>query len=155
MAVVVAGCSAGTSSPTSNPSPAPTVVAGGCGSTPILEGVVPAWIANVGVNDRAQYVLTSPPTAAGVLFVQPLKSGHPTNPSNKILWVVNLPRNGSALAITGHPVAAATPIVAQTQPADSGPGEIYPSIIDVPHSGCWQFDLAWAGHKASVELLYQ
>jgi hypothetical protein len=89
------------------------------------------------------------------LFVQPLKSGHPTNPSNKILWVVKLPRNTSALAITGHPVAAATPIVMQTQPADSGPGEIYPSIIDVPHSGCWQFDLAWAGHKASVDLLYQ
>src|SRR5260370_25764744 len=155
MAVVVAGCPFGTSSPTSTPSPAPTVAAGGCGSTPILEGDVPAWIANVGVKDRAQYVLASPPTAAGVLFVQPLKSGHPTNPSNTILWVVKLPRDTSALAIPGHPVAAATPIVTQTQPADSGPGEIYPTIIDVPHSGCWRFDLALAGHKTPVGLLFQ
>jgi hypothetical protein len=112
-------------------------------------------MANVGVKDRAQYVLASPPTIGGVLFVQPLRSGHPTTPSNKILWVVKLLRNGSALEITGHPLAAATPIVAQVQPADSGPGEIYPSTVDVPQPGCWHFDLAWTGHKASVELLYQ
>lgn len=155
VAVIVAGCSSGASSPPTSPSPAATVVAGGCGSTPILEGGLPAWITNVGVKNGAQYVLASPPIVSGVLFVQPLKSGHPSSPSNKILWVVSVPGNGSSLEITGHPVAATTPIVAQIQPADSGPGEIYPSIVDVPLPGCWHFGLAWAGHKASVELLYR
>jgi hypothetical protein len=69
--------------------------------------------------------------------------------------VVGLPRNGSSLEISGHPLGAAAPIVTVDRAADSSPGEIYPSIVDVPQSGCWHFDLAWAGHEVSLELLYQ
>jgi hypothetical protein len=46
-------------------------------------------------------------------------------------------------------------VVREVQAANSGPGEIYPSIVDVPQAGCWHFDLSWSGHKASVELLYR
>jgi len=42
-----------------------------------------------------------------------------------------------------------------SQPANSGPGEIYPSIVDVPQPGCWRFDLSWSGHRATVYLEYQ
>ncbi len=152
--MLLAGCS--TAPTSSSPSPTgptqanvpagATVVAGGCGSTSIVKGHVPAWLDEAGAHnnpDSAPYVLATPQQAAGFIFGYPLRAGHPDNPSNKILWVVGLPRNGSS------------PTITQSQPADSSPGEIYPSIIDVPQPGCWHFDLAWAGHKASVELLYQ
>jgi hypothetical protein len=94
-------------------------------------------------------------SAAGFLFGYPLRAGHPENPSNKILWVVGMPRNGSPLEIQVHPLNAAEPSVTVTQPANSSPGEIYPSIVDVPKPGCWHFDLAWSGHQASVDLMYE
>jgi len=37
------------------------------------------------------YVLAVPQTAAGFIFGYPLRAGHPVNPSNKILWVVDFP----------------------------------------------------------------
>jgi hypothetical protein len=66
-----------------------------------------------------------------------------------------LPRNGSSLEISGHPAKATKPTVDVVRPADSGPGEIYPSTVDVPQPGCWHFDLVWAGHHAAVELVYK
>jgi hypothetical protein len=46
-------------------------------------------------------------------------------------------------------------LVTVTQPANSSPGEIYPTVVDVPAPGCWHFDLHWADHDASVELEYR
>jgi len=40
-------------------------------------------------------------------------------------------------------------------PANSGPGEIYPSVVDVPEAGCWAFTLRFAGLTAEVELAYR
>lgn len=122
-----------------------------------MRGNVPAWLDEAGAhnNPATPYVLATPQQAAGFLFGYPLRSGHPENPFNKILWVVGLPRNGSSLEISGHPLESSAPIVKVVSPADSSPGEIYPSIVDVPTPGCWQFELAWAGHTASVELPYQ
>jgi hypothetical protein len=140
------------------PLPGATIVPGGCGSTPLLQGNVPAWLDEAGAHnnpDGLPYVIAIPSAAAGFIFGYPLRAGHPQSPTNKILWVVGLPRNGSPLEITGHPLKATTPSIKQTQPNDSGPGEIYPSIVDVPRAGCWHFDLTWAGHHAAVELEYQ
>ena len=158
MVLVLAGCSTTTTSSTAIPTPSAAVLAGGCGSTPLMQGHVPAWVDQAGAHnnpDGLPYVIADPSQAAGFIFGNPLRAGHPDNPTNKILWVVGLPRNGSSLVITGHPLPTATPIVAQSEPADSSPGEIYPSIVDVPEPGCWHFDLAWAGHHASVDLLYE
>ena len=146
-----------TASSTPQPSAA-VVIPGGCGVTELLRGGVPAWLDEAGAHnnpDRLPYAVAAPPIAAGFLFGYPLRAGHPDNPANKILWVVARPRDGSALTISAHPIGRAAPLVTTIQPANSSPGEIYPSIVDVPEPGCWHLDLAWAGQQASVELEYQ
>ena len=165
----VAGCSSSApkaSSPAS-PSPSPvdrlpsaaaSIVAGGCGSTNVYRGGVPPWLDAAGANnnpDSLAYVIASPPVAAGFLFGNPLTAGSPTTRANKILWVVGFPRESTSLVVTGHPVGAGSPIIRDSFPADSSPGEIYPSIVDVPSPGCWHIDLSWAGHTASVELQFK
>jgi hypothetical protein len=92
---------------------------------------------------------------AAYLFGYPLRAGHPQDRANKILWVVRLPRDGSDLTISGHPLGAPAPRVTQHEPPDSSPGEIYPSIVDVPVPGCWRFALDWHGHEDTVELPYR
>jgi hypothetical protein len=129
----------------------------GCGSTAILQGGIPAWLDSAGSHNNptgVPYVIGHPALVAGFLFGDPLRAGHPENRANKILWVVRTPREGSQLVIDGHPLGTTTPRVHQGQPADSSPGEIYPSIVDVPTAGCWQFDLQWATSRAQVELMY-
>jgi hypothetical protein len=37
-------------------------------------------------------------------------------------------------------------------PDDASPGEIYPSIVDLPAAGCWRLTLRWSGHAASIDL---
>ena len=141
-----------------SPAQAANVIPGGCGSTPLHQGGVPTWLDDAGGHNNpvgVPYVLAMPAHAGGFVFGYPLRAGHPQNPNNKILWVVGAPRNGSSLEITGHPLNAATPSVDVTQPANSSPGEIYPSIVDVPKPGCWHFDLAWSGNKTSVDLMYR
>jgi hypothetical protein len=148
-------------SPIANATPsssAAVVVRGGCGLSQVLKGGVPAWLDDAGAHnnpDFLPYAVATPATAAGFLFGYPLRAGHPDNPANKILWVVALPRAGSALDISAHPIGNATPLITTTEPAGSSPGEIYPSIVDVPEPGCWHLDLTWAGHQASIELEYQ
>lgn len=95
-----------------------------------------------------------PPDAAAFLFARPLRAGHPESPANKILWVVRGDRQGRPLQIDGHPLGAASPAVHDSQPANSGPGSIYPSLIDVPSAGCRQFTLHWATGSAEIDLAY-
>jgi hypothetical protein len=92
--------------------------------------------------------------AVAFLFAHPLRAGEPENPANKILWVVKEPRGVSDLVITAHPLDAAAPTVHQSEAADSSPGEIYPSIVNVPEPGCWAFTLEWNGNKDTIELPY-
>jgi hypothetical protein len=75
---------------------------------------------------------------AAFLFGYPLRPGDPRDRANKILWVVRTPRDGSELLIHGHPLGTTTPVIDLRQPADSSPGEIYPSIVNVPEPACWQ-----------------
>jgi hypothetical protein len=156
--VLLAACSSqSASTPTRPASPSPNVLAGGCGSNPILRGSQPQWLVDAGANNNPDlpYVIASPPVAAGFLFGYPLRAGHPENPTNKILWVVGKPRNGSALGLSGHPTSATTPVVDESAPDNASPGEIYPSIVDAPSPGCWHFDLTWDGNHASVDLAYR
>src|SRR3981081_386200 len=124
VAAVLAGCSmppaTSTLRPTQSPADSPNtsaqpspqvarVVAGGCGSTPLLAGGIPGWLDEAGAHNNplgVTYAVASPTTAAGFLFGYPLTAGNRLNPSNKILWVVGLPRNGSPLDIKGHPLNA-------------------------------------------------
>jgi len=36
-----------------------------------------------------------------------------------------------------------TALVRVEVPANSGPGEIYASVVEVPFAGCWHVELAW------------
>lgn len=132
-----------------------SAVAGGCGVTALYRGASPAWARSAaGPTDLVQATGTKGDVTA-YLFGYPLRSGHPEDPANKILWVVRQPRDGSELTISGHLLGASAPAVSQQQPPDSSPGEIYPSIVDVPMPGCWEFTLQWHGHEDSVDLPYQ
>jgi hypothetical protein len=88
------------------------------------------------------------------LFVHPLRAGRPEDPANKILWIVRQPRRGQPLHIHAQAVGFSARGVTTTWPADASPGEIYPSIDNVPLPGCWRFTLRWAGHTDVVALRY-
>ncbi len=137
--------------------PASATPASGCGESPVYRGPIPAWleVADGENTPRGRsWVVATPPIAAGFIFSNPLRAGHPENPYNKVLWVVRTPRNGSDLEITAWPVGASSPIVSDRSPDNSGPGEIYPDGLDVPTAGCWHFDLRWASSRTTVDLEY-
>jgi len=144
--------------PAVSPPPGARVVPGGCGSTKVFEDSVPAWIdvATAHNTPRVPYVLAVEGTAVGLIFVSPMRAGHPENPSNKVIWAVRVLRDRSSLEITGHPLGATSPSIRQTvQAGVPAEGNIYRSIVDVPNPGCWHFDLSWNGQHAAVELEYQ
>ena len=165
--LAVAACSSSSVAANPTPSPSPSSnrsptgaalpVTGGCGTTQVYQGGEPDWLTAAGDNNNPNYLpyfITDPPTAAGFLFSYPLRSGPYGKPGNKILWVVGVPRGGADLKVAGHPAGAAQPTVQYTFPANSGPGEIYPSETDAPTAGCWHFDLSWGTNKTSVDLVY-
>jgi len=149
-----ASSGSGTAASTSGPAPVPgaTYAAGGCGSTPLLLGSAPTWAASAN-PPPLRYALADQGEVAGFLFGYPLMAPASAADSDKVLWVVDSPRGGT-LRVTGHPVGAAKPVVSSVWPPDSGPGEIYPSQIEVPSPGCWRFTLAWPGHSDTVDLRY-
>ena len=146
-----------TPSPTTETTATAAIGADGCGVTAVVRGGIPAWLDDAGGHNNPtglRHVIGHPALVAGFLFGDPLRAGRPENPANKILWVVRTPRQDSQLVIDGHPLGATASRIHQAQPASSGPGEICPSIVDVPTVGCWQFDLRWATTRGQVELNY-
>ncbi len=128
-------------------------VDGGCGMTPLYRSPTPSWAASAGIRGVNRLARSEHGDALAVLF-SPLNAGRPTNPANKILWVVRLPRDGSALTIRAHPVDSSSPEVTLREPANAGPGEIYPSIVDMPGAGCWHLELLWNHHSDAIDLRY-
>jgi len=167
LSLAVVGCESGgnrsasqratptAAAPTSGPpAPAPSTIAGGCGSTSILLGSLPDWATSAGVPGPSRFVMAHEGNLLGVLFGERLVAPPITNgPSNKILWISREPRDGSSLTLSLRTVTADS-LVTLTQPANSSPGEIYPSIVDVPAPGCWGVVAEWAGHRATLELSY-
>ncbi|HEY6958708.1 MAG TPA: hypothetical protein VI814_07785 [Candidatus Limnocylindria bacterium] len=139
------------------PSSDATIVEGGCGTTQVWKGSIPIELERA-AGDNAPHglpvVYADPPVLAGFVFGYPLRAGRPTDRSNKILWVVSGGRTGP-LTVDAHPADAPQPAVHLTFPDNSGPGNIYPSSIDVPTPGCWHVALAWSGHTAQLDLVYR
>ncbi len=136
-----------------DPAAAAQTAPGGCGATKVyLGGVPPAIQAAAGYAAPVglRYAIADDGSAAGFLFADQLRA----TAKPKILWVMHVPRAGEPLLIDAHPVGAATPVVSLKEPPDSAPGEIYPSIVDVPFAGCWVLTLRWAGHTATLALEY-
>lgn len=115
---------------------------------------MPLWVLEAGAPSYLPYAVAASQRVTAVIFSYPLKAGHPTDPANKILWVVHQPGTASVLQIDGHAINAITPSFHQTEPAASF-RNIYPSIVDVSTSGCWHLDLSWSGYRDVVELPYQ
>jgi hypothetical protein len=69
-----------------------------------------------------------------------------------VLWIVRFPRDGHPLTITARLGADPSDVVRIQRPAESGPGEIYPSGVELPKPGCWRLALAWGPHRASIDV---
>jgi hypothetical protein len=127
-----------------------------CVPAAIHTGAPPPWTAAAWSDSspgfRLPYSLASGDAAAAFFFAPRLRAGHPSNPSNKVLWVVRFPRNGHPLEISARLAGTAPRAVRLSFPADSEPGEIYPSDVDLPKSGCWRLQLAWGSHRASIDI---
>ena len=114
LAVTVTGC--GSSRSSVRRMDDRTVIAGGCGATTLYRGTPPAWTGPA-FSDSSNppapmsYGLAEDGDAVAVVFGYPLRAGHPTNPANKILWIMRLPRRGSPLRIEAHPLHRESPRV--------------------------------------------
>ena len=124
----------------------------GCGETPVRsDEPLPGWATDANLA-TGRFVLSAEGNVLGYLFVDPLRvAPRDDGMSNKVLWVVREPRNGDDLTWTA---TSGDDVVHGSLPADSGPGEIYPSIIDVPAPGCWHVTLGWDGNVGHVDLRY-
>ena len=74
---------------------------------------------------------------------QPLHTGgrYPDGRSSKILWVIDSPNASDTIEITGKKVPATHETFRQSFPMALSPAGNYPSIVNVPTSGCWQLQL--------------
>lgn len=126
-------------------------VAGGCGTTILHRGSGPAWAAGSNPPTETPYTAGARDTAAAFIFAHPLRAGNPTNPRNKILWIVRTP--GFGLTIRATPLHTTTPTIT-VKANDSAGAEIYPSYVNVPKPGCWHMTISWATHTDSVDLNY-
>jgi hypothetical protein len=150
----------GSTGPTVRHRGGPMVVAGGCGATKLYRGRVPAWTAAAFSNSSPgpppwPYALSGRGTVVAIVFGYPLRAGDPSDPANKILWIMRLPRRGSPLTVEARPLHANAPLITHSWPADSSPGEIYPSYVNVSMAGCWRLTLHWARHTDWIDLRYK
>ena len=111
-------------------------------------GVLPPW-ARDGFSDSKPvmpYVLSDRESVIAILWSRehPLNSPAMRDQNNKILWVS--PSDGAPLVIHAHLGSMSV-----TREVAGGPG---PSIIDMPRSGCWTFDLTWGHHHDTIRLPY-
>ncbi len=127
-----------------------------CAPAAIHDGAPPRWTASAWADSspgfHLPYGLASGDAAAAFFFAPSLRAGHPRNPSNKVLWVVRFPRNGHSLDVTARLGRDPSRVVRTSWSADSEPGEIYPSGIDLPTPGCWHLTLAWGTHRAALDV---
>ena len=157
---LVTACSSSHQAASAPPVPSSTHQAVSCTATAVRRGAAPRWTApawstsSPGFASQLRYVVSAGGNVVGVLFAYPLRAGRPESPANKILWIVRQPRRGQPLHIRAQPVGFSARGVTTSWPANASPGEIYPSIDNVPLPGCWRFTLRWAGHTDVVALHY-
>jgi hypothetical protein len=150
-------CGGSASAPLSSPT---VTQPAACSATPVRRGGMPRWTAPAFADSTPQFAATVPyavstnSSVVAVLFGYPLRAGVPRGRGNKILWIVRFPRQGRPLHIHAEPLAGSAHTVSIVRPADSSPGEIYPSLDNVPAAGCWSFTLRWNGHTDTIALPY-
>jgi hypothetical protein len=127
-----------------------------CGSTALRNGRPPGWVSRSSPNPPTNlpFAVSAQHNVVGFLFGYPLAGYRRSDPTNKVLWIVRTPRHGHPLVLTARPLGTSHPIVRERLSADSGPGEIYPSIVNLPSPGCWHVTLRWHHASASLNLQY-
>jgi hypothetical protein len=155
----ISGCSGPPPAPTPTVTVTPTPglsVSGGCAESPLWTSGLPDWTASAAAPSGIPYVIAHEGNLVGVLFGHPLRAGvNVSNPSDKVLWIAREPRQGADLNLTLTRVDGTGEPVHLSFPANSSPGEIYPSGVEVPTPGCWRVAAEWAGNHATLELSYQ
>ena len=153
IALALAACGGSAQAPGGSPS---ATAGPPCVPAPIHHGAPPAWSAGAWSSSSpgftVPYALSAGDAAGAFFFAHPLRSGHPSNPSNKVLWIVRSPRDGHPLTITARLGTDPSDVVRIQRPADSSPGEIYPSYVDLPKAGCWRLSLAWGPHRTNIDV---
>jgi hypothetical protein len=128
----------------------------GCVAAPIHHDAPPTWTAPAWAGSsagfRPRYSLASGDGAAAFWWEPRLHAGDPSNPANKVLWVMRYPRNGTALRIVARWGADPAVSVRRSWPPDASPGEIYPSYVNLPRAGCWELTLSWSSHVARLDV---
>jgi hypothetical protein len=132
--------------------PAPTVGTAATCTAPST-AAVPSWADSANPPSAIPHVISPDGNVVAILFGDPLAVG-PSDKQNKILWIVRQPRDGRPLKITATLPGSNEKPEHLTFPANSGPGEIYPSYVNVPKPGCWHVALSWDGHQSAVNLEY-
>jgi hypothetical protein len=130
----------------------PTTTTATCAAP--TKGTTPAWAASANPPGSWPHIVAPDGNVVAVVFGAPLAAPPRADKTNKILWIVRQPRDGHALEITATLPGSGVGAVHVSRPADSSPGEIYPTIVDVPRAGCWHFDLVWNHHRSSMNLAY-
>jgi hypothetical protein len=123
-----------------------------CHATPIYLGhnttlagpeEVPWMKAEPSSSGIIGYLFFIGPEASKNQAYQPLHTGgrYPDGRSTKILWVIDSSNASNNIEITGKKVSATHETFQQSFPMASSPAGNYPSIVNVPTSGCWQMQL--------------
>jgi hypothetical protein len=115
----------------------------------------PEWVDAAGPGLPSTQVRSEKGDVVAALFADPLKvAPRKDGANNKILFIVGPPRDGKPLTIKATPADGGAAVTA-TSEANSGPGEIYPSIVDFSKAGCWHLELSWNGHTDTMDVVVQ
>jgi hypothetical protein len=120
----------------------------------VVDGVIPPWARDgFGMpKPRMNYELGKNGEIVALLWAHPLLSPPALNHNNKILWVSRVSVAYSNLVIDAQRMNGTEPVGAVVKRVVAGgPG---PSIINLPMSGCWRFQLHWSGRTDSLDLRY-
>jgi hypothetical protein len=122
----------------------------------IRHGALPRWtrpaFADSSPDTHIPYALSSDGQIAAVMFAPRLRAGHPSDPANKVLWIVHFPRHGHPLRMAARSAADPGVTVHSSWSADSSPGQIYPSYVDLPRAGCWSLTLTSGNHTSHIDV---
>jgi hypothetical protein len=125
-----------------------------CSAVSFATNDIPTWAESAKPPRTIPHVLSADGNVVAFLFGDPLWAALPNDTHNKVLWIVRQPRGGQPLKITATLPGSDVAPVHLSLPANSSPGEIYPSTVNVPAPGCWHLTLAWNGHHSAIDLGY-
>jgi hypothetical protein len=120
-----------------------------CG-TPVQRDAPATW-AHFGAPPRGTPHIAAGGRMYGFLFVPRLRSGNPSNPRNKILWIVNDGSANRVLTVAAHRTGTTDTAHLTFRSVDPA-GRIYPSYVNLPAAGCWSLSITWNGRTTQAVI---